>query len=448
MTTPSIYSRLSDKELLELAEYQKQLFLQDMAKQGHFKQFIDIPSAPTLNSPVTILPSDYDGAGPGFFSASLLGASSDGILSGNFSVACALRNWFGTAGTHKRLVNAVGTVIGSGSSNHGFQSADNLTNYLDIYGLNPLNPMLVRSGPGQMGLQLSHKAGGANYIVRNVVIDSPGATGITFNFGINGTAYYENLDVSHLRSFNNGQEGICYVGNTGSSYNGTNYINNATFHDNFSYNSSREGTQFEHINNLNAYNNTVILSGQTGGAGQDGCQQLHDVNGVTIDSIYDGAPTPGTVFTHGLVIRNQYYRFTTLTALFIGRTDNSYFAGSPRLNGQPILYDNCIFHCSNAGTLSKLCQVAERFANIEFRNCIFSSNITALYDDIRVAGFTNSLIGSISTNGNTSASITAPTYQPNYNVYNNYLTHGLLDPVSAATYYNRRMGMRTPRPGY
>lgn len=183
-----------------------------------------------------------------------------------------------------------------------------------------------------------------------------------------------------------------------------------------------------------------MLSGQTGGGGQNGLLQVHDCNGTIRDEIRDGAPEFGTLFTHGVTISNCYFRWTNNNPIFFGRSDNAYFSAyANRLNGQPVLFDRCIFHCDNVGTLAQVANVAERTANIEFRDCIFSSNITALYLDTRAVGYTNSLIGTISTNGNTSAALTAPTYRANYNVYDDYLNHGL---CTSAYYRSRHMGFR------
>lgn len=398
-----------------------------------------IPSAPSLTTPVTIIPSNEYASG--FYNmGALLGASKNFKTSGNFSAGFNMRDPVGTAGTPIVGVNTAGDIIGVlALGTHAIQTNNNPMDYLYMYGLDPTNPFLLRTANN--GLQIGHNPTGSHSIFRNFVIDSPGTSGTTFNFGVSTTSFYENIDLSYIRVFNAGQEGITYIGNTGASYNGTNYINTATVSNCYTYNSSREGTQFGHINVLLAYNNTIINSGQTGGAGQNGLIQVHDCNGTVRDSIYDGAPELGTFFTHGTTVQNCYFRWTNNNPIFVGRSDNAYFAAyANRLNGQPLLFNRCIFHCDNVGTLAHAATIEERTANVEFRDCIFSSNISALYLDNRAGGYSNTLVGTISTNGNSSASLTAPSYISGYSTYSNYLYHGL---TTSSTYLTRHMGFRT-----
>lgn len=412
-----------------------------MANKGHFRRYLDIPLAPTLSSPVTIIPSDIHVPSQSFLNT-LHGMTAhvahDIITSGNFSAGFTLRDFTPPGPTYYRFVSTAGDIFGApGGVPHAITDVID-GDYQAFYGA--LSPPTCK---GQNGFQLPSRSTGSNFIIQSYVIDSPTASGMTANFGVGGSNFYNSLDVSFLRSFNAGQEGICYIGHTSSPYD---YIQTATVHDCFSYNSSREGTQTEHVNVLHLWNNTVILSGQTGGAGQDGLIQLHDVNGLVENSVYDGAPTPGTTFSHDTTVRNCYFRWTTNASLFIGDSAGSYFGGSPRLNGRPLLYDSCYFHYDGPGTLAALATVAEKGCDIEFRNCVFSTNITTLYSDIRGGGPTNLLIGTLTTNGNTQVAITAPSYVSGYNVTSDYLHHGLLD--TSSLYYFKRMGYRTPRPGY
>ena len=435
---------MTDAEIKKVRESLKLitdlLLKEEMANKGLFRTWTDIPAAPTLSTPITIIPSDEHVPSSSFLNT-LHGMTShvgkDIILDGNFADSFYLNDFAPTsAPPYYNFVHAIGTILGAGGTRHGVSGVTD-ADHQRFYGLSALNPPIVRSGT-QNGFQLSSRAGGAHYILQNIVIDTPGASGTTFNFGGGGSNFYEDVQLSFIRVFNAGQEGICYIGNTSS---GFHYINTATVHDCFTYNSQREGTQWEHINLLLAYKNTVINSGQSGAGGQDGLIQLHDLGPGSLvrDSIYDGAPNMGTAFTHGTTVRNCYFRWTTANPLFIGDATTSYFSGSSRLSGQPQLYDSCIFHCDNVGTLAQMANVAEVGCNIEFRNCIFSNNITALYLDTRAGSPTNSLIGTISTNGNTSAAITAPTYGAGYNVYSNYLNHGL---CNSSTYRGLHMGFR------
>lgn len=425
-------------------------FGQHSSPAGHFRKWIDIPSAPSLSSPTTIVPGDFC-CGPGIFNFTLLPAPpSDGKTSGNFTAGFSLRQFDGTAAHEYRFVNTAGDVYGANGGAANGIGTTNSGNFLRLYGLNATNPMYCR---GNIGVQLPSAtvaSGGFNGTVQNVVINTCTNSGITGNYGINGTRYYENILVQFVRIFNPGQEGG-YWGDTGGSYDGTNYINILVYKNNFSYNCSREGTQFEHVNLLTATHNTCILSGQTGGGSQNNSLQAHDLGpGSTISySIYDGSPIAFNIFTHGTKVENDYFSFNTTISgggyvynSFIGRTDNSYFSTSTRLTGDSLIFDGDYFNYTGAGTLDYLVQVNERVAHIIFRNCKFSTNITNIMRDNRAVGFTNTLTGNIGDHGNTSVAITAPVYITNYNNPDTPTVHGLIN--TSSVYYALHFGYRTP----
>ena len=442
-----------------------------MSVFGTRSPYVDIPSAPTLVSPITIVPGDRHVPSNSFLN-NLHGMKAyqgkDIILDGNFTEALKLNDYtskpyssgfderFDKAtliGEPFRFVNTAGTIIGSAiAANHGLDVVTDANNF-EFYGLDANNPLLIRTANN--GAQLSSRVGGSRYIIQNAVIDSPGTSGTTFNYAVGGSRFYQYVELSFVRVFNPGQEGICYIGATNSGYD--KHIK-VIVHDCFSYNSNREGTQTEHIPDLLLYNNTCILTGQETPppGGQNGLIQLHDVNGYVLNSIYDDpsaaiATNIGTIFTHGTTVRNCYFRWNN-GQYFVGISTSSYFAGSPRLNGKPVLFDSCIFHFDNVGNIASLCDFNETGCDYEFRNCVFSPNILAIFTDNRVGNFKNKIIGSLGTNGNKTATITPPGYlSANYNLYSDYLNHGLIDettvPYSGSlSYYKRRMGYRTPRP--
>ena len=201
---------------------------------------------------------------------------------------------------------------------------------------------------------------------------------------------------------------------------GFHYIDTLYVRHYLAYNTSREGFQAEHVNYIDASKGTVKLVGQTGGAGQNNTVQIHDSNGTIEGFIFDDAPTLWNIFTHGFTFNNCTFIFNAKG--FIGDATTAYFAGSSRLNGQLVLFNNCKFIYVGAGNVT-LTDIAEVGCNYEFRNCTFTSNIIAIYNDIRAGSPTNSLIGTISTNGNTTASLTRPTYT-NFTA-TSFTTHGL-----------------------
>lgn len=395
---------------------------------------------------MTIVPLD-ECCGGGIYDYTLINGgrtAGDVKTAGNFSTF-QVRRWLGEYSNIYRVVNTAGDIYGSATSTApGIQgvddgNTDHKGNYIYFYGLDKDNPMLVRSGAGLNGIQLGTKKSGAVFVFQNIVVDSPGSSGMSLNYGLGGGSYYKSIEASHIRVFNAAQEGF-YFGQTTT---GFDKFENLTIHDCLSYNSIREGFQTEHVDNLLCYNNTVILSGQGGVSQQNGLFQIHDVNGLLCNNIYDGAPAVGTAFTHGTTVRNCYFRYTDNTEqYFIGKAATTYFGGSSRLNGRPLLFDSCTFHLDNVGTIAFFANVAETDCDIEFRRCTFSPNILALYNDTRSTTKNNRLIGAINANGNTSAAITAPVYGPNYSLYSASTAHGLC--ISPA-YQNLAMGYRTRR---
>lgn len=415
-----------------------------MPNKGHFRKYVDIPSAPTLTSPVTIIPSDNYAAGLYFYTLHGMthNQGCDIIVDGNFLNGMSLNDFTATIGgpppTPYRFVNAPGAIFGAaGGIPHAISTiTDN--DYLYFYGKSALEAPINK---GQMGFSLGSRVGGSHHVVRNWVMSGTVASGVTCNIG-SGTPgrYYSNIDLSFVRSFNSGQEGICYIGHTSNPYD---YIDTCNINDCFSYNSIREGTQTEHINNLHIWNVTVNLGGQGGLASQDGIFQVYDSNGLIENCIFDGAPYFGVFCNHGLTLRNCYFRYVNNTYWQILRSDTQTWAAtSTRLTGQPVLFDNCIFNVDSGTSLAKLVQILERNCDVEFRNCIFSTNIVSLWDDQRGASPPNSLIGLINTNGNTSQDIALPTYISGFNDPNDFLHHGL---CTSSYFLSRRMGYRTPR---
>lgn len=398
-----------------------------------------IPSAPALSSPVTIVQSNNFTTGIfwnfTYGAANPAAAPVDVLLSGTFPDCISQSNVVGTSVNKYRFRNLDGTtVIGATTAfAHGVSHiADN--NYQEYYGLSPAAPLLVRTAPtgsggAQNGFQLGSRAGGSTFKIQNAVVLESGASGFTANFGGGGANYYERIDLQFLRCFNAGQEGI-YIGNTST---GFHVINNVYIRHYLSYNTIREGLQVGHCGNVDIAKCTIKLSGQGNVAGQNNTVQVHDSNGIIEGCIFDDAPVLWNIFTHGFTFRNCTFIFNAKG--FIGDATTAYFAPSARVNGQAVLFDRCNFIYIGAAT-TVLTDIAEPTANYEFRNCKFTSNITAIFNDIRV-GATNSLIGTISTNGNTTATLTRPTYT-NFTA-SDYTGHGI---VKDAFYRNLKQGYR------
>src|SRR6185436_5264210 len=240
-------------------------------------RFKKIPSAPSdFSAFCTIVPSDIHVPSQSFLNTlhgMSAGTAYDIKTSGSFSDGFTLRDYTPPGPTYYRFVNTSGDVFGSASlADHAIDAVID-ADWQAFYGLDALNPPVLRSQT-QNGMQLSSRVGGSHYLIQNYVVDNPGASGFTANFGVGGGRTYAWVLLSFYRSFGAGEEGICYIGHTSSPYDD---VDIAIVHDCFSTDSNREGTQTEHVNKLFLYNNTVHISGQSGIAGQKGLIQLHDV---------------------------------------------------------------------------------------------------------------------------------------------------------------------------
>lgn len=416
-------------------------------------RYVAIPAAP-FTTGTAIVPGDATCCGPGIINFASGRAPGDYKPAGAFVDGFSIRQADGAY----RFVNLAGTVFGTQGAGHahGVSTTNAAAYNLKFYGLGPVTPWVVT---GENGFQLPSATvanGGSRLLVQNAVARNPNASGFTANFAVSGDAYYENINLQFFRSFNAGQEGVHYIGNTTSTATTPNYINIAYVANNFSYNSSREGTQGEHINLYTATHNTCILPGSNwnagGGPGQQNCFQAHDLGpGSSISySIYDQGVDLWNIFTHGLKVHHNYFSFSAKTGTapqtyngFIGRTDNqTWYALSPRMTGDSLIFDGDYFNYTGAGTLDYLTIVEERIAHIIFRNCTFSTNISHTMKDNRAGGSSNTLTGDIGDHGNVSAAITAPVWVSGYNNPDNYATHGLL--VTSSPYYPKHFGYRTP----
>lgn len=403
------------------------------------KKYSDIQASP-FSTGTAIVPGDATCCGPGIINFASGRPPGDYKLNGAFTAGFSIRQADGAY----RFVNTAGDVYGTEGAGqaHGVSTTNAAAYNLSLYGLDATHPMVVT---GENGFQMPSASGGSTILVQNAVARNPHASGFTANFAVSGTNFYGSVTLVNFRSFNAGEEGVCYIGNTTGTTTTPNYINTATVTNCFSYRSSREGTQYEHINLLTSSYNTCVLPGSNwngnGGAGQQNCVQAHDLGpGSTITySVYSGGVDLWNIFTHGTSISHNFFSFSAKTGTapqtyngFIGRTDNQiWYAASPRMTGDSLIFDGDYFKYTGAGTLDYLTIVEERIAHIIFRNCTFSSNITHIMKDNRAGGSSNTLTGDIGDHGNVSATVVEPTFGGSYNDPDNYTVHGLQPSTSS-----------------
>lgn len=414
------------------------------AQLGIFKKYVDIPAAPSLTTPTTIIPSGDCCGGALYVPPGGSTAGGDVILNGNFNRSpgggFGARQWDGDATHIWRIVNAAGAILGSpGGSGHGFTGVDH-GNFIYLYGLSVAEPGVSM---GQFGVfHLANTAGGHGYI-QNWVAKSTTAGSFQANQGSAGGLSYDTIRYKFCRSFSSGQEGL-YDGFTSALYAKFNYIFVPHF---FAYNSNREGFQIKGANSALIKNVTIVGAGQGHLGSQDRGFQWDDSNGrfcySIIYNVYEGAQ----IFSHGSRFDHLFISWSNSVStanILLGRTDNqgAFDLPSTRLSGDSLIFENlCIKKEGTTATYAFDVQL--RDAPIIFRNCTLD-NISNMFQDNRVAGFTNTITGSIGNHGNVSGTCATPTFAGAYNDPDNYAYQGLLlsnDPWRNAGYGYRSVNI-------
>lgn len=354
----------------------------------------------------------------------------DVVFTSNFTDGLSFNN----LGTSKiRITVSDLWTIGSGSTKGIATISTN--DDIELHGKDSNTPFYIEALlAGQSGINWITSATSPDLVLSNVLISCYFA-GILASTSSNA---YGNFDFQFYRNIGTNTEGEgIYIGNTSTTFAVTDSVNieNAYVTD-----KGRDGLQLGHITDLYVNKYTCYDVGKTNTSAQDHLVQIVDTNGVIENCIFDYAPRLCNLSCHGVTFRNCYFRFYDASEIgFIGRTDNLSYYPTARHNGEPILFDSCYFDDDSGSSSGSLIQVQERIADVEFLNCVFDTTKSSLYQDTRVVGYTNSLIGTLTTNGNSVASLTAPTYTNHTKT--SYSTHGL---VTSAFHYNLGMGYRTP----
>lgn len=323
------------------------------------------------------------------------------------------------------------------NSNYQYHYSYDVTGYTDN----------TRAGISAFGLLST--AAGAVGLYQDHVVTNTSYAGWLLQSGNTSNTY--SFTGSFLRIFGYPIEGEgLYLGSTVTPAGGSLFTDPTIVHDCLVYNKGRESYQFNGHNNVVAYKLTARLVGQAGIAGQNNLWQFQNSHGTLDDSILDGAPVGMNIFSHGLIVSNTYFHWTggssssgPVKSIFIGNLLAAYSSPVPPTNnpagGSPgtITFINCYFDVDVAST--EVAWVEDPNVTVEFQNCKFDPLFSTLYADNRGAS-NYSLVGTLTTNGNTVTSMPTPTYtnfdpaQP--------LTHGL---CTTPTYYLLGMGYRNPR---
>lgn len=195
--------------------------------------------------------------------------------------------------------------------------------------------------------------------------------------------------------------------------------------------------QVGHADSIHIRKSTFYGGGLVNQAGQDHAMQFVDVNGLVEFTVF-GGQRAFNLSTHGLTISDCYIEINDASEIgFIGRTDNLSYYPTARHDGRPILFLRCYIKDRSGSSSGALVNVQERIADVEFRDCIFDTTKSTLFQDTRVAGFTNSLIGTLTTNGNSIGSIPIPTFIST--TTSDYTTHGL---INQSWFIEKKIGYR------
>lgn len=288
----------------------------------------------------------------------------------------------------------------------------NSPNHIWIHGKDKDTPLRMSAGSGQSGIvvpPIATSSGGSVYRIYNVGIEDVGYTGILASIG-SGSLHYKKLVVCWARVDGLVTEGeVEYYGNVSTE---SRFDKIISLH-NRGRNKGREGFQVKWAVDFVAYNNTYRNVGQhSSDTAQQHGFQWEVSNGIMYDMIFDGCKRPFNIFAHGCTLDGGFTRYTGSKG-YIGDAQD-FWPAHARLNGVKILIKNHTFIKDSEGT-DYLAQWAEEGCDFEFKNCVFSDNIpSGIFEDIRSGG-SNSLIGTTTTNGNTSVPLaTLLTQLPTY----------------------------------
>jgi len=348
-------------------------------------------NAPTLTAPETLVAADASVAGI-LFTAELNGAN-DIILSGNWVDGLSINAVTGEKGTPKRFVNESTGLIGTSSKAATAFGVIGSVNYVEIYGLNKDTPMRISAGAGQSGFVFNPTPAGTRIRIYNAVGKDIGYS--TLLFTATSTGSYRIVNISWVARNGTVTEGEhLYFGHVSTERIFTVLV---SVHCS-ALDAGREGLQIKWTENFRVYNHTYRNVGQVVDTAQQHGFQWEVSNGAMYDMIFDGAKRSFNIFAHGSAWRGGYMRYTG--AGFIGLS-SSFWPGNPKLNGFKIFIEGVTFLNDSGGSNKYLAQWAETGCDFEFKDCVFSDNHHSnIIEDIRVGG-SNSIIGTTTTNGNT-----------------------------------------------
>lgn len=397
-------------------------------------RYVPIPTANVLDSAVLTY------SGDGSITNTTGGDTQTKLLSGNWTRVRA-NTITGTSGDYRRIVNAGDIEIGSVAGSASFDIATSNSNYFELLGKSPTQPLyFIDDGDGPLAaIQINAWATGLDANFVNVVNTGGGYAYFANSDGtLSGgdattppvsTNKYGDINLSFIRSWSpvdptNGREHF-YIGrtttNSGAIYESLNGEHL------FGINSDWDAIQVAWCRDCNVRNSTFINSGLDNSEAQDASIQFANSSGKIENNIFYNAPQAARITGYDIVIRNNYFHWTDNEledGIQILDYDLNYADGA-RITPQPSGYDILIENNDFVATTwtGALVQVFDNVATITVRNNRIQGP-TSLFADQRSGSVTGQLIDGGGNSFVSGGTIPEPTF---VNLDSTkFTTHGLL----------------------
>ena len=412
--------------------------------------YVPITARPPLDLFATLTFVD-----PGNVLNSSGGTTRDKVLSGHWS-KLRLFSFAGVSGTTVRISNENGatTFGGSSAAEQGIANVGTGTNFYEINGKSPSEPMyfaqvggisnvsMIQANATSFGLTATYTNMVANNSGFGIFMNTPATlSGGSASVPCTSSIYYQNITVSFIRGFSCATE-FCYAGNT--TTNGYAIHRNFTMTHCLSNLAGWDGIQFNNHLNCNVSNVTAVDSGQDTiiSVAQRQNFQLQNFKGQVINSILMRGHKGGMFCGYDILFKNNYVSWNDGLPMQV-LSYNSNYGATNRLFVSPvglqILIEDCDLVNIN-GTTGALLVVSDANVNITVRNCRING-CASLFQDNRGGSPTGTLTDG---GGNTFVSdgvIEEPTF---VNLTpTDFQNHGCLNN---AYHYNLGRGFRTPPP--
>ncbi|MBX2963576.1 MAG: hypothetical protein KF687_13775 [Cyclobacteriaceae bacterium] len=366
---------------------------------GNSKYYVSFPPPPTYNDVTLIRPTDQ------FITPSDLGGKPSVLLGAGVhrpSVNLSDLDNIRILGTETDFANIINadlsdhsiTRIGDNSTGTGLWLRGSLLNNVDIYNL------WAYGGQSTVSASLSSRS----FSLNRVRISDGGFSGVmakTDNTILK--PYNIKLNFVHIKRM---LGEATYIGQT----NGTVYhqIDTLSINHLFADSIGREGLQLNHVRWAHINKSTFLRLGfdTPSGAAQRNCAQIGDTFGLIENSVFVHNFNDTTGLSsdlRGLVVDAYGITFRNIVIIapgpvYIGNLEarewwnNSYQKQYLDSVGSiPITFENCSFRISEPFN-GKLFRVFSNVADVIVKNCSYSDNITALFDDGRTDKATYRLI--------------------------------------------------------